>query len=663
METTETKPNEASVRPANIRVSAVRALIVVCGIGINVGLAKLVYDLQLPLYLDTVGTVLVAWECGPLLGILTALASNIACGFFSELSIYYAIVNILVAVSAAWMFYLNIFRRRGGVLVYVTVLAVVGSVFGTLVEWALNSGPGSPFADTAATQLTEHAGVSRLLGTLLVSFGMNFVDKAVSSALSWLLTRLVPGWVRSNAWEQNLRLNLRAEEKGLGDVLRNKGRSSRHRRLLVLLVVEALALAGVTAWISVTLYTSNAREARVATATGAAQLAAGSVDADRVSEYIELGFDAQGYTETREQLRKIWQNTPFLKYVYVYQILDDGCQVVFDVSPEDEEGSLPGDMVDFDETFLPLLPTLHAGGRIDPIESNDSYGWLLTAYEPIYNGAGRCTAYAGADISMEDLRAYVSDFLLRIVLISSAFLVFSLVLGLWLSSNYHMLDDWELLLERRRKDKLLIREIVEAFARVIDMKDKYTNGHSLRVARYTAMLARELGCDEETVEQYYNIALLHDIGKIGIPEEVLNKQGKLTDEEFHTIQSHTVLGEAALKDISIMPELAIGAGDHHERPDGKGYPRGLKGDQIPRVAQIIAVADCFDAMYSKRPYRDRMNFDKVVSIIRDCAGTQLTADVVEAFLRLAEQGVLRDPDDHGGGATENIDNLADRSHS
>jgi energy-coupling factor transport system substrate-specific component len=176
------------------------------------------------------------------------------------------------------------------------------------------------------------------------------------------------------------------------------------------------------------------------------------------------------------------------------------------------------------------------------------------------------------------------------------------------------------------------------------------------------MLTRELGYDDETVERYYNIALLHDIGKIGVPSEVLNKPGKLNDEEFRTIKSHTTLGYEALRDISIMPELSIGASAHHERPDGKGYPNGLTGEEIPRVAQIIAVADAFDAMYSNRPYRNRMNFEKVVSIIQGVSGTQLTPDVVDAFLRLVDKGEFRDPNDHGGGTTEDIDNIHKRQN-
>ncbi len=213
------------------------------------------------------------------------------------------------------------------------------------------------------------------------------------------------------------------------------------------------------------------------------------------------------------------------------------------------------------------------------------------------------------------------------------------------------------LLKKEAEQRVIIKEITEVLAKTIDMKDKYTNGHSARVAKYTAMLAKELGYDDETVEKYYNIALLHDIGKISVPEEVLNKNGKLDDEEFRIIKSHPELGGETLREITIMPELAIGAQSHHERPDGKGYPQGLKQGEIPRVAQIIAVADTFDAMYSDRPYRKRMNFDKVVSIMKEVKGTQLTADVVDAFLRLVDKGEMRAPDDVGGGTTEDIDNL------
>ena len=216
---------------------------------------------------------------------------------------------------------------------------------------------------------------------------------------------------------------------------------------------------------------------------------------------------------------------------------------------------------------------------------------------------------------------------------------------------HHIIEKRTAKLEAKNKEqKKLIREIVEAFAKVIDMKDKYTRGHSVRVAYYTSLLAKEMGCSDDDVEKYYNIALMHDVGKIGIPMEVLNKPGKLNDEEYETIKSHASLGYDTLKDISIMPELSIGAGMHHERPDGKGYPNHLHGEEIPLVARIIGVADTFDAMYSNRPYRNRMPFEKVVGIIKEVSGTQLDPEVVNAFLSLVDKGVLKDVDDKTAGA-------------
>lgn len=194
------------------------------------------------------------------------------------------------------------------------------------------------------------------------------------------------------------------------------------------------------------------------------------------------------------------------------------------------------------------------------------------------------------------------------------------------------------LLRKQAEHKQLINEMSSVFASCIDMKDPYTNGHSHRVAKYTSMLAERLGKSKEEAEEMYNIALLHDIGKISIPDEVLNKPERLTDEEFAIMKSHSERGYEILKDVTIDPNLAIGAGYHHERVDGKGYPRGVKGDEIPEVAQIIAVADTFDAMYSTRPYRKKLPLETVAAEIQKSAGTQLNPTVVDAFMELVHEG-------------------------
>ena len=208
------------------------------------------------------------------------------------------------------------------------------------------------------------------------------------------------------------------------------------------------------------------------------------------------------------------------------------------------------------------------------------------------------------------------------------------------------------LLKKQEEHKLFIDEMTSAFASCIDLKDPYTNGHSHRVAKYSSLLAQRLGKNEEEVDQIYHIALLHDIGKIAIPDSILNKPSKLTDEEFEIMRSHSQRGYDILKEVHIAPELAIGAGYHHERLDGRGYPNGLKGDQIPEVAQIIAVADTFDAMYSTRPYRRQMDIRDVAAEIKRGEGTQLNERVVEALLQLIDDGVIGEPEREKAGAAE-----------
>ena len=182
--------------------------------------------------------------------------------------------------------------------------------------------------------------------------------------------------------------------------------------------------------------------------------------------------------------------------------------------------------------------------------------------------------------------------------------------------------------------------IIDAFAVCIDGKDSYTNGHSLRVAKYTRMLAQKLGIDEETAQRYYNIALLHDIGKIGIPDEILNKPGKLTDEEYDIMKSHTYRGYEILKKVKTQKDIADGARYHHERYDGKGYPARLGGGKIPYVARVISVADAFDAMSSTRPYRKKLPMDFIVQEIKKCSGTQFDPVVAKAFLDLYDEGAF-----------------------
>ena len=190
---------------------------------------------------------------------------------------------------------------------------------------------------------------------------------------------------------------------------------------------------------------------------------------------------------------------------------------------------------------------------------------------------------------------------------------------------------------RRRSVERLVIQMVQTLANTIDAKDSYTNGHSTRVAKYSAMIASRMGYTGEKLELLRYTALLHDIGKIGIPEEIINKPSRLTDEEYQIIKTHPVIGSNILKEITEIPDIAIGARWHHERYDGKGYPDGLKGTGIPEIARIIGVADAYDAMTSRRSYRGIIPQETVKEELERGKGSQFDPEIAEIMLELIRE--------------------------
>ena len=168
----------------------------------------------------------------------------------------------------------------------------------------------------------------------------------------------------------------------------------------------------------------------------------------------------------------------------------------------------------------------------------------------------------------------------------------------------------ELEIEKKENKKITL-QMMQSLSTTIEAKDEYTRGHSRRVAQYAALIAKNLGWTDQEIENIKSCAYLHDIGKIGIPDQILNKPGQLTDEEFNLIKQHTIIGQDILKDITIIPHLGEVTRSHHEHYDGTGYPDGLKGNEIPIQARIITLADSYDAMNSKRIYRNALSFNQI----------------------------------------------------
>ena len=235
------------------------------------------------------------------------------------------------------------------------------------------------------------------------------------------------------------------------------------------------------------------------------------------------------------------------------------------------------------------------------------------------------------------------------VTISGIFLGIGLLILLFINILRTIAQIRNLELERRQKEmhhrreqmEKLSLQVLRTLSTTIETKDEYTRGHSHRVGEYAALIARELGWSQEEIINLKNTADLHDIGKIGVPDTILNKPTKLTEDEYIIIKDHTVIGAEILKNITLIPHAAEVARSHHERYDGTGYPDGLKGEDIPLYARVIAVADSYDAMSSRRIYRSALSRQEICEEIRSNQGKQFDPVIAEVFLRLLTEDRLQ----------------------
>ncbi len=474
--------------------------------------------------------------------------------------------------------------------------------------------------------------------------------------------------------------------------------SIRTKMLLVLSI--ALFIFGVSAaTISYKIYKDASIEEYKRFGIGVANLAAGAINPDRVDEYLANGGNSDDYMETKSKLYRIRDTAPNIEFVYVYKIQEDGCHVVFDLDTDEIEGSEVGDVEEFDEEFVQYLPLLLNGGKIEPLVSDGAYGWLLSVYVPIYDSKGVCKCYAAVDISMDDLKQQAQLYMMKLAVLFLAIFVaifwivyqlarYSLILPINKIAHFagmfafHSEEEMEKNLASIRNLNITtgdeIENLYRAFikmtedsvrytkdvqnktqtisqmqnaliitlADLVESRDENTGQHIKKTAAYVRILLEELKREgaykdqltDAFIENVVNSAPLHDIGKIAVPDSILNKPGKLTDEEFEIMKSHTTAGGKIITSIietvpdsHYLEEAKNLAMYHHEKWNGRGYPTGIAGEDIPLSARVMAVADVFDALVSKRSYKEGFPYEKAFAIIKEESGTHFDPKLVHAF--------------------------------
>ena len=693
------KPDSHFIKKINIQRSA----FLFGAILVNILSSLLVVKLGLPLYLDTIGTIFIAALGGLFPGILTAVLTSVLCNIFYSVALYYVLISVLIAMCTAWFARIKKFDKKGEFVQLILALSLISGVLGTLFQWILLGKPQFSDVEVVARVLSDSTGLNLLFCSILISIGLNLIDKGLSAVLAFLFLYFIPEKkqkeIRNSFWKQQplTEEEIRAIKK---QKIHQKG--SLQRRITFTLMLATCSLTVIMVWISINLYFENVRKEYTENALNAAKFASEIVDADKINTYLIQGESAEGYLETKEMLYKIRENSRGVKYLYLVKLQKDGCYFIFDLDSEDMESYAPGEKAEFEEAFLPYLPSLFAGEEIDPIESDDITGWVLTAYYPVRNAAGETVCYAGADVSMVYLSGYVSGFLIKILLIFSGFVILILGYGMWISSYYmiypincmaaqteglmqvsgelkildqnvehlrqldiHTGDEVERLYQTICKmaadtaDQMRdIRYYADATAKMqngliitmadmVENRDSDTGAHIQKTAAYVKIILeglRKKGYYLEKLTPKYMSdvvmsAPLHDVGKINISDTVLNKPGKLTDEEYEIMKTHTTAGkkimERAINTVqgeSYLKEARNMAAYHHERWDGRGYPEKLQGEVIPLSARVMAVADVFDALTSPRVYKPAFPLEKALAIIQEGSGTQFDPKCVEVFM-------------------------------
>jgi len=407
-----------------------------------------------------------------------------------------------------------------------------------------------------------------------------------------------------------------------------------------------------------------------------AQTSALLVDADKLLEVplSKDGVHTPAYNDVDDLLKKIKAANHKIKYIYTLKKVDSSNIWRFIVDAETEDSadhSNPGDPYDAGR-FPEMLKGYNEPSADSKIET-DQWGATLSGYAPIRDALGQPVAELGIDFDARDVDAIYYRVLREAVIILLAGIVLAIVLGLLISQrvvgpinqlivgtsyisdgNLHhrvqIRGDDEIselansfnkmaqnLEVSRRKLLDYFYDTVKSLVLILEYRDQYTLGHSQSVADYAEKIARRMGVDSKTVDMFKKVALLHDIGKVGVRDSVLHKPDQLTETEWENIRVHPVLGDQILKPILTDLQMLAIIRNHHERQDGKGYPDGLKGPQIPLLVAIVTVADSYDAMTSSRSYRKAMSQADAIEQLEKGRGTQFHPDVVDTLVEILKE--------------------------
>ena len=672
--------------------------LVVFGIVLNLVCSKIVSLLNLPFYFDCIGTIAAAITGGFMPGVLVGFFTNILSGITDYTNLYYGVLNVLIALVTAFFSQKQYFKKiTWKLIIPIIAFVLIGGGIGSVITWGLYGNTmGDELASSLAGKIYTNVVQDAFWAQMYAGLIMDLPDKIISTFIAFIIYKAYPKKLKPQRDIFHL------------ESLSKRGVSLSGKIIICVTMIFGIAAAVVT-YVSFRQFRDTLVNSEAEYATDTAKFAASMLDGDKVDEYLERKDSAEGYFRIKRYYGLILNSSDRIQYLYVYQIQEDGCHVVFDIDTPDVPGSETGEVIPFDESFTPYIDDLLAGREIDPIITDDTYGWLLSSYVPVYDSNNRCKCYVCVDVAMPNITEVERTFTFRITTLLMGFFITILTLSVYLAKRFivtpvnslaKLAGDFAYTNDEARKETLdSIRELeirtgdeiehlynamakttrdtvdyinqsqrkneaistfqsgmINVMADLVESRDQSTGEHIKNTSSYVEIICDELIkegkfadiLNEEFKNNIVSSAPMHDIGKIKVSDTILNKPGKFEPWEYEIMKTHAEEGAKIIHTVKKtveneeLKENYLGEAEnmahyHHEKWNGQGYPSGLKGEEIPLSARIMAVADVFDALVAVRVYKPAMPFEKAVSIIKEGSGEHFDPDVVEAFINAEEK--------------------------
>ena len=411
----------------------------------------------------------------------------------------------------------------------------------------------------------------------------------------------------------------------------------------IILLVEIIAIlsAGVFCVVSIANSRIGIKKSIQQRMLDIANCAAGFIDGDILGALKAEDAGSQEYRQIYNALN-VFRNNAELEYVYGVRDEGNG-KFTFTVDTDPVDPGEFGEEVKYTEA---LAIASKGTAAVDETPYTDAWGTFYSAYSPVFDSSGKVAGIIVADFPSQWFEAQLSERTGSTILNSCAILLTTMLIAAVMSlivARPFILRQEQLTQEVEKKaseNKQLSLQVVRSLVDAIDAKDVYTKNHASRVSQYAVKIAEAIGWKEDRINDLRYAALLHDIGKIGVPDSILSNPNPLSDVEYDIIKSHTTIGGDILKSKSIIKAAEVVARSHHERYDGKGYPQGLKGEEISEEARIVTIADAFDSMNSHRAYRRACDPAYIRKELIDGRGTQFDPHFVDVFIGLWDKGLL-----------------------